>query len=278
VRDGKCTCGYDCASPGKHPLVKNGFYQATIEPTKIKLWWRKWPWANIGVRTGAGSGIVVLDLDQKDEALESLRKLEEKCGPLPDTLEAKTGSGGRHIFFKHPGVEIPCGANVFGPGIDIRGDGGYVVAPPSKHISGHRYEWDVGTFGFGIAPFPQCIIELLQSHPLNQSQKPKPKGNFNLSPEQQEAVERILYEYLPGAKKIGRKMIVGYLEDSRSKAHIRANLEIGAWTDWHRNKIVEGRNRPVGGNIKQLLRLLGAPIPPELAKRRYDAGRSGELG
>ena len=202
IKNGKCTCGHECASPGKHPLTKSGFHEATTSPAQIKAWWGQWPWANIGIRTGKESGIVVLDIDQKPGAEENLAAIQSKYGSLPDTLEAKNGGGGRHIFFKHPGVEIPCGANILGIGIDIRGDGGYIVAPPSKHILGRRYEWDVGTFEYGIAEMPSWMVKKLQNrsdilaHTNENTSKHKTKVELTL--EQQKAAERVLLQYLPG--------------------------------------------------------------------------------
>ena len=137
-RDGQCSCGKgSCPSPAKHPLTKNGLKDATTDEAVIQQWWHRYPEANVAIVTGAGSGIVVLDIDPPHGGDESLAALEAEWGRLPETVEVVTGSGGRHIYFKHPGVGIavPNSAGKLGPGLDVRGDGGYVLIPPSRHIS-----------------------------------------------------------------------------------------------------------------------------------------------
>ena len=131
---------FPCRPGDKRPM--KGFRwrnEATIDEETIKRWWKRWPDANIGLATGGG-GVVVLDVDG-EEGERSLQELEEAYGPLPRTLEARTGGGGRHIFFKAPDWYVPISVSKIGTNLDIRGDGGYVVAPPSIHKSGKRYEW-----------------------------------------------------------------------------------------------------------------------------------------
>lgn|SRR3990167_3587541 len=128
---------------GKVPLTHNGFKEASIDPAKITAWWTQWPDANIAMATGKISGVIVVDVDIKKGAGgdESLFVLESKFGKLPDTPQSRTPSGGRHYFFKYPsGYEIPCKVGIE-KGIDIRGDGGYVILPPSK-IGINAYGWD----------------------------------------------------------------------------------------------------------------------------------------
>ena len=138
-----CTCGRpDCDSPGKHPLILRWPENASRSDTLIGFWWKRWPEANIGLVTGAPSGFVALDVDPRHGGHVSLEELEAKLGELPKTVEAETGSGGRHILFKHPGTKVSNSAGLLGPGLDVRGDGGYIVAPPSLHASGRRYTWD----------------------------------------------------------------------------------------------------------------------------------------
>jgi hypothetical protein len=115
---------------------------ATTTSETISRWWRHWPDANVAVRTGAASGIVVLDVDPRHGGARSLRRLAERHGPMPNLPRVRTGSGGWHLFFAHPGARVRNSAGLIGDGLDIRGDGGYVIAPPSFHASGHRYEWE----------------------------------------------------------------------------------------------------------------------------------------
>ena len=127
----------------KSPATKHGFKDASSDPGRIREMWRSAPEAGVGIRTGAASGLVVLDVDPKSGGDETLYELEAVHGHLPETIEVLTGGGGRHLYFRHPGGEVRCSAGKLGPGLDIRADGGYVVAPPSRHPRGGTYEWEV---------------------------------------------------------------------------------------------------------------------------------------
>lgn len=168
IANGKCTChkSDDCTSPGKHPLTANGLKDASTDHMQIAEWWRECPNANIGIVTGKASGIVVLDIDPRHGGNESLDELEAKHGTLPATITACTGGGGFHFFFRHPSDEIRNRANVR-PGIDVRGDGGYVVAPPSNHISRGTYRWDEARSPeeIGLAEMPAWLLEELRREP-----------------------------------------------------------------------------------------------------------------
>ena len=139
-----CSCGRaDCPSPGKHPRLPWESWQRqrpTIE--LVRRWWRRWPDANLGAVTGAVSGVIVLDVDPRNRGESSLEDLEDAYGPLPVTLEARTGGGGRHLYFGHPGRAVVSGP--IAPGLDLKGDGGLIVLPPSLHPSGATYRWAPG--------------------------------------------------------------------------------------------------------------------------------------
>jgi putative DNA primase/helicase len=142
--DGSCSCGKkDCGkSTGKHPRTIDGFKAATTDELRIRRSYRDAPDANIGLPCGQANGIFVLDVDgAKGE--QSLTRLVDVNGPLPATRKVVTGNG-YQLYFKHPGVKIRNAApiNLEYPGLDSRGDGGYVVAPPSLHYSGSRYATD----------------------------------------------------------------------------------------------------------------------------------------
>jgi len=129
---------------GKRPLVAWLEFQRRLAgPDEIDAWYRRWPDANVGIVTGRVSGLVVVDIDVGHGGAESLVRLESERGPLLPTVEALTGGGGRHFYFAHPGGLVPNRAGI-APGIDVRGDGGCVVAPPSVHASGRRYAWAAG--------------------------------------------------------------------------------------------------------------------------------------
>lgn len=167
VRDGVCTCrkGTACEdNSGKHPRTVNGLNDATTARRTIAAWWSKWPDANIGVATGAVSGLFVLDVDPRNGGDDSLDLLISQHGPLPDTVEVLTGGGGRHIYFAYDGVEgIKNSSSKLDPGLDIKTDGGYVVAPPSMHISGGRYEWEASSHPSDetLAPPPKWLVDAL---------------------------------------------------------------------------------------------------------------------
>lgn len=138
---GICSCRRaDCDRKGKHPRIKDWGNHATTDEAVIRRWWQKWPDASIGIATGAGSGIVVVDVDPRHGGDDALATLIAEHGAFPGTVEASTGGGGRHLFFAHPKSSVPNKTNL-APGIDIRGDGGFVVVPPSTHVSGQQYEW-----------------------------------------------------------------------------------------------------------------------------------------
>jgi hypothetical protein len=138
---GQCSCGKQCGSVGKHPLIPNGHLGATTDPGQIGRWWSRWPDANIGIPTGERSGLLVLDEDVKNNGFISLNALEEKRGRLPKTLTVRTGGGGRHLYLIYPaGCEIRNSVGRLGLGLDVRGEGGYIVAPPSRTDKG-SYEF-----------------------------------------------------------------------------------------------------------------------------------------
>ena len=140
--NGTCSCSKrDCGSPGKHPRTEHGLSDATTDPNIIKEWWTRWPDANIGVRTGQISGVVVLDIDPKNGGLESWSELQDIHGRV-DALTCHTGGGGLHLYFQAPETELKSSAGEIAPGVDTRAEGGYVIAPPSLHISGNRYAWE----------------------------------------------------------------------------------------------------------------------------------------
>lgn len=136
-----CSCGNpNCDSPAKHPRTIHGVKDATTDPAQIHAWWAKWPKANVGLATGKVSGFFALDVDPRHGGDDSLAKLEREHGPLPPTFTVRTGSGGRHFYFLMPADGAPLKNRIgLSPGIDIRADGGYVVAPPSIHVSGGPY-------------------------------------------------------------------------------------------------------------------------------------------
>lgn len=138
----------------KRPIIAwQGYQQTRVDASDITHWFSRWPDANVGIVTGRISGLVVVDVDLAHGGVESLQQLESEHGPLPQTLEARSGGGGRHLYFSHPGGRVPNRVELF-RGIDLRGDGGVIVAPPSVHPSGDRYRWVPGHSPDALAPAP----------------------------------------------------------------------------------------------------------------------------
>lgn len=168
VEDARCSCGnIKCGSKGKHPMTRSGVKDATTNSGMARQWWSKWPNANIAIATGKKSDIVVIDIDPRNGGDETLAKLINDIGQLPKTVVANTGGGGQHIYFKYPVVDIKGGNNKLGKGIDIKSDGGYVVAAPSVHASGEIYQWQTGCGpdDIEVAELPASIIQLLVGTP-----------------------------------------------------------------------------------------------------------------
>jgi hypothetical protein len=177
---GACTCGKaDCPSPGKHPLL-NGGCNAPLTPEQVASFFN--PdfscTYNVGISTGP-SNLVVIDIDPRHGGDESLSALETMLGKLPATVTGETGGGGRHLLFaKPPAGRFTSTANIGkdllgkegNTGVDIRAEGGLIVAPPSLHKSGRFYRWKPGA-GVGDMPpaqLPEAWRDYLDATPRQQ--------------------------------------------------------------------------------------------------------------
>jgi hypothetical protein len=153
---GRLTCG---ANAGKHPfapLVPHGFKDATTDEAKVRHWWLYRSGANIGIRTGGV--FFVLDVDPRNGGVESMRELQAKHGKLPSpTPRAMTGGGGWHVYLKDPTGQMGC--RMLAPGVDIKGLGGYVLGPPSNHLSGNSYRWQLN-LDVPFAEAPAWMLDL----------------------------------------------------------------------------------------------------------------------
>jgi hypothetical protein len=148
---------FPCLPRGKTPATSRGFKDASVDPDVIRAWWRQADF-NIGIATGAISGILVIDIDGIDAEAE-LAKLERDHGALPASVEVITARG-RHVYLRWPEAAVRNSASRLAPGIDIRGDGGYVIAPPSIHPSGRRYMWSVDSASAFAEP-PLWLLNLI---------------------------------------------------------------------------------------------------------------------
>ena len=173
ISQDQCTCGNaDCDGPGKHPRIAEWVDKASTSARQITRWWGHWPGANVGIVTGGKSKIAVLDIDPRNGGDDTLRDLEQSYRPLPTTPMVLTGGGGLHVYFRLP---APLGSCLLGSGVEFKAEGGHqVVAPPSWHVSGRRYEWEVTCQpeDVPVAPLPDWICGLVDDHLTNQAHSP----------------------------------------------------------------------------------------------------------
>jgi len=168
----ECSCGDpNCSQVGKHPMadsrdgkhemVRNGFHGASLDEREVLRWLAIEPRMNLGVATGAVSGIVVLDFDRA-QGQRDFEELALRHGPWPDGPSVRTGNG-MHLYFAYPeGVEnVPTLAKVLAPGTDIRADGGCATLPPSVHSSFRPYYWMRGP-ALPLPPLPEWVLEQLE--------------------------------------------------------------------------------------------------------------------
>jgi hypothetical protein len=239
-KSGGCSCGKrDCRTPGKHPytkLARSGFKNATTDPETIKRWFTAVPNANIAIATGRASGsLLVIDVDTKDGRFgeETWTALVDENGGYPDTLEAVTGSGGRHIYFYYPGnVQIGIGTNVLGDGVDVRADGGYVLAPPSNHVKGD-YFWDTAV------EFNQCTIATVPDWILDRAKGTGSGG----TPRRRKRAERVIP--LSPEKVTEIRSALDFINADDRDIWLRVGMALksseagqqayGLWTEWSRS-------------------------------------------
>jgi putative DNA primase/helicase len=196
TRDGKCSCsrGDACQRAGKHPIAAHGVNDATTEREQIKRWWTAYPNANIGIATGRKSGIIVLDVDPRNGGEKRLKRLRRTLEPLPDTVTALTGGGGRHLVFKYPSFAVrkDTSGKKFARGVDVLSDGCIMVAPPSRHATGKRYRWKEGNSYRDVEPakLPKTWLDRLRkdgsARPITEKLSTKtvgriPEGQRNTS-------------------------------------------------------------------------------------------------
>lgn len=165
----------------KAPYTPHGCKDAKTDTRAIKNWWKRFPDANIGIATGSKSGgIIVIDIDiDEDKGVygdESLREWEREHGDLPDTWRAVTGRGGYHIYYRSD-EKIKNTTNLY-PGVDIRGEGGYVIAPPSIHQNGNYYQWELDPNDIDIHFADQQVMSFI-SGPGKEPKNDK-KAKFTL--------------------------------------------------------------------------------------------------
>ena len=184
-QDGSCSCrlGAMCQAKGKHPRIRNWGEEATADADQITGWWNQTPLANIGIPMGEKSGLVALDVDTRHDGDKSLNDLLEEYGPLPKTVTATTGSGGKHYIFRYTDALAVRNVVGFREGLDVRTQGGLIVAAPSMHQSGNRYAWDDGRSPFECEPaeMPEWLVEEIRKVGTRIPKK-KSSGKAELKP------------------------------------------------------------------------------------------------
>jgi len=205
---------FPCRPRDKRPATPNGLKDATTDLDIIQAWWTKQPDNNIAIATGAASGIFVLDIDGL-EAEAALRQLEAEHGALPATVEAITARG-RHIYFKRPQEPVRNSAGKIGPHIDVRGDGGYVLCPPSIHPTGRPYCWSVDSAD-RIADAPSWLLAKQSGAAVG--------AGTTLSPEWRALIEGVS----EGARNCSIAKLAGHL----LRHHVNAFVTHGLLQSWN---------------------------------------------
>ncbi len=164
----------------KRPRTSHGFKDAVRDEEQLRAWWERWPDANIGIATG--EGLLVFDVDAGKGGPESLEELEAKHGKLPDTPMVKTARGGWHYYFR---CYTPCRSvqNAGGwEGIDVRCDGGYVMAPPSKFPPFGQHAWEASSH-FSDTPLADCPAWIVQMVSKRHEELTPAKANGDFKPD-----------------------------------------------------------------------------------------------
>jgi putative DNA primase/helicase len=212
----------------KIPATTHGCKDATKDLDQIRKWWKANREANIAIATGARSDLWVLDVDPDKGGRDTLLKIEQKfSATLPATVKVVTGSGGEHRYFKWPhfkdAPDIRNSAGVIGPGLDVRGSGGYVAAPPSVHPNGRAYGWAL-----------DCGTEIVEAPVWFLQHVTGPKaGNSNITPINLHKVIRD--GVVEGSRNDRAARLCGHLLRLGADPTIVLDLMLG----WN-----QGRNRP----------------------------------
>jgi hypothetical protein len=268
--NGECSCNKDCAkNNGKHPRTMRGLKDATTDAEKIRFWWECWRDANIGIVTGPESGFLVLDVDPRSGGNDSLQDLENEIGELPATLTSRTGGDGFHYLFVHSGEQIKNSSGKVGKGLDIKAKDGYIVAPPSLHASGKRYEWIDESAE--IAPLPLWLSHLatdkVQKNKINRGGAKALDQSFAKSEDDFSTFEELNAEL-----------------KRRIMSHDTAKMQNDGW--WHCKGICHDGNgnsaimfNPSTGAVKcmsgcshsDLLQAFGLPVRPKNGSASFSA-------
>lgn len=249
----------------KTPLTANGFKDATTNLTQILQWWEKWPDANVGIATGKVSGLWVLDIDKDHNGFETLDQLVKQYGGFPRTPECLTGSGGNHVYFAMPALDIRNNAGTkLGQGIDIRGNGGYVVAPPSIHPNGTPYEWEPTSkpTQLKLADAPAWLLEKITEPKPSES----PKAEYTQPENTGVYVSKKTLEFFALGAEVGQQRDRAI---SAARNYIQAGHSLEETIDkvFHALSIspqAEGREAWTRAHVEYMVKNLSESTPPPL--------------
>ncbi len=178
-KDGICSCGNkDCKKPGKHPRIKKWQKNCSTDPQVIIAWWRRWPDANVGIACGK-SLLADIDIDPRHGGKDSFMGLRNGR-PMGQYLLLLTGGGGWHLVYRAPEGGVKNRVDVF-PGIDVRGVGGFFVAPPSNHKSGKCYRWKKPFEDHEFSPMPDWLLEAITQSPEGKGKDSSARNNVRRS-------------------------------------------------------------------------------------------------
>ncbi len=173
VMHGGCTCGDpECDKPGKHPATSHGHLDATLDITLIDSLWPEYVRRNIGIATGLKSQLVVIDIDPRHGGMDAWDEFESMFEDQFATHTVATGGGGLHLYY-HIDHHVPTIPNLI-RGVDLKADGGYVIAPPSTHNSGGQYET---RFDNELMPLPPSILDIIQTGKRPEGLRHTPSGD-----------------------------------------------------------------------------------------------------
>jgi predicted P-loop ATPase len=273
-------------APGaKTPLgeaAPHGCHDSTTDSSHIEQWWANHPNANVGVATGDGLIVIDLDVDPDREldGLTELARLETEVEELPHTATVRTPRGGKHLYFRLPdGVTIRNSAGKLAAGIDVRGEGGYVVAPPSTREDGARWTWESAQEN-GIAELPKTWIDMLTKPPRERCETgPVRLADGSTTPWGRARLDAVVdavgassegsrnHKLNVAAFKVGQAVASGHIDEEEGRAELFAAAVAAGLGEREASKTVEsgiraGEREPVGPATSHERREFGERPPP----------------
>ena len=264
-----CSCGQPtCQAIGKHPRTRQGVKDATLDLDRIQGWWTCWPEANIGLGVG-GAGLVVIDIDPPNGGQVEDLSLQPR---ERETVTVRTGGRGYHLYYQTPSdVDVSNSGLLLPAGIDVRSDGGYVVAPDSIHLSGERYQWLPGKSPWErtVLPLPDALRPLLKV-----KGKPSHKVGPPLEPRIGLAREGAHHPYVQQALENELELLAQATEGHRNETLNRTAFNLGqiVQTGWLEReaveRLLEETARAIGLEETEIERTLKSGLEAGLRKPR----------